>query len=157
MVSILQLAEAGKLGLDDKIEQYLGKLPPPKNQATIHHLLLHTAGLVPKGHHLEYTSKTGFLESVKNAPPESIPGAKYRYTNAGYILLAAIIEEVSLMTYEDYLTKKIFEPLKLEYTSFGIKDPKVNIAQGYSGKTINTLKLHKNTSISLGRPGDLAA
>ncbi len=153
VVSMLQLAEKGKLSLNDKIDQYLGNFNPPKNQVTINHLLLHTAGLVPKGFELDYNTKKGFLESVKNAPAESIPGEKYRYTNAGYIVLAAIIEEVSQSPYEDYLIENIFKPLNLTNTTFGFQGSLVNVANGYSGKTINSLKLYKTPQYVWGDRG----
>lgn len=153
VVSILQLVEKGKLSLSDKISKYLGNFNPPKNQTTINQLLLHTAGLVPKGFELDYDTKSGFLESVKNAPIESIPGEKYRYTNAGYILLAAIIEEASKMPYEDYLRENIFKPLNLTNTTFGFEDSMVNVANGYSGKTIDSLKLYKTPEYVWGDRG----
>lgn len=153
VVSILQLAEKGKLSLDKKIDQYLGHFDPPKNQATINHLLLHTAGLVPKGLELDYNTKKDFLESVKNAPAESIPGEEYRYTNAGYIVLAAIIEEVSQMPYEDYLAENIFKPLNLTNTAFGFQGTLENVANGYSGKTLDSLKLYKTPEYVWGDRG----
>ena len=153
VVSILQLAEKGKLSLDEKIGKYLGHFNSPKDQATINHLLLHTAGLVPKGFELDYNTKKGFLESVKNAPAESIPGEEYRYTNAGYIVLAAIIEEVSQMSYEDYLAEKIFKPLNLTNTTFGFENEMSNVANGYSGKTVDSLQLYKTPDYVWGDRG----
>lgn len=153
VISILQLAEKGKLSLNDRIHKYLGDFNPPKNQATINHLLLHTAGLVPKGFELDYDTKKGFLESVKNAPAESVPGEEYRYTNAGYIVLAAIIEEVSQIPYDDYLAKNIFNPLNLTNTTFGRKGSLENMANGYSGKTIDSLKLYKTPKYVWGDRG----
>ena len=153
VVSILQLAEKGELSLSDPISKYLGDFNPPKNRATINQLLLHTAGLVPKGFELDYNTKSSFLESIKNAPMESIPGEKYRYTNAGYTLLAAIIEEASKRPYEDYLNENIFIPLNLTNTTFGFKDSMVNVANGYSGKAVDSLKLYKTPDYVWGDRG----
>ncbi|WP_186987759.1 serine hydrolase domain-containing protein [Constantimarinum furrinae] len=153
VVSILQLAERGKLSLNDKIDKHLGNFNTPKNQATINHLLLHTGGLVPRGFELDYNTRTGFVQSVKNAPVESIPGEKYRYTNAGYTLLAAIIEEVSQMPYEDYLSENIFKPLNLTNTTFGFEDSLQNVANGYAGNTIDSLELYKTPEYVWGDRG----
>lgn len=153
VVSILKLAEKGELSLTNKINQHLGDFNSKKDLATINHLLLHTAGLVPKGFELDYSTKSSFLKSVKNSPIESIPGEKYRYTNAGYIMLAAIIEEVSKMSYEDYLIENIFKPLNLSNTTFGFKDSIINIANGYSGKNFNSLKLYKTSDYIWGDSG----
>ncbi len=144
VVAILQLAEKGKLSLDDYVNEYVGPFSSQKDAATIDHLLLNTAGLVPKGYQLDYTSKPGFLKSVKDAPMESIPGEKYRYTNAGYILLAAIIEKASNTSYENYLKSNIFEPLGLRHTFFGFEGTTDlgTIAKGYFGNTVDSLKSH---------------
>lgn len=153
VVAILQLAEQDKLSLDDTLSRHLGGFGPPKDQATIHHLLLHTAGLVPRGHDLDYDSRQGFVESVKNTPPESIPGESYRYTNAGYTLLAAIIEEISKTSYEDYLIENIFKPLDLKHTTFGIKDSIQNVAVGYLGRTIDSLEVYNTPNLVWGDRG----
>ena len=63
-VAILQLAEKGELSLDNTIDKYLGDFPSPQDQATIHHLLLHTAVLVPKDFELDNDAKSGCLESI---------------------------------------------------------------------------------------------
>lgn len=153
VVAILQLAETERLFLNDGIDKYLGDFESPKNQATIHHLLLHTAGLVPRGFQLDYETKHGFIESIKNAPLESVPGKKYRYTNAGYILLAAIIEQLSQQSYEDYLIENIFKPLSLTNTIFGFKDSVENIANGYAGKSLDSLKVFKTSEYVWGDNG----
>jgi CubicO group peptidase (beta-lactamase class C family) len=108
--SILQLAAAGKLRVDDPIERHLGALPPSKRAATIEHLASHTAGLVVAGAPLDGTSRESFVNDIKRTPLETPPGTAYRYTNAGYSLLAAIIETASGQKYEDYLRARIFGP-----------------------------------------------
>jgi CubicO group peptidase (beta-lactamase class C family) len=99
--AILQLEARGLLKTTDPLSKHLGPFPPEKSAATIHHLATHTGGLVPGGHDLGAgTDRDDFIENVKRAPRESAPGDKYRYTNAGYSTLAAIIEKVSGMPYE---------------------------------------------------------
>lgn len=93
--AVLKLEMQGKLKTSDLISKYLGEFPKEKSGATIHHLLTHTAGLTVDGSTPDYSSRKAFVQSVKDAPVESKPGEKYRYTNAGYIVLAAIVEEVS--------------------------------------------------------------
>ncbi len=151
--AILQLAESGRLSLEDKLEEYLGDFDEPKDQATIGHLLLHTAGLVPRGHALNYDSREEFVKSVKLAPPESKPGEKYRYTNAGYTMLAAIIEVTSGISYEDYLTKHIFKPLNLTHTTYWSNDTLKNIAIGYTGKAIDSLQAYYTPAAVWGDRG----
>lgn len=153
VVAILQLVERNKISLDDRISKYLGEFNSLKDSATINQLLLHTAGLVPRGYELDYDSRENFIESVKNAPLESVPGKAYRYTNAGYVILAAIIEKVSKISYDDYLEKKIFKPLNLENTTYGIKSHIKNISIGYSGNTTGSLKAFSTGKLIWGDQG----
>ena len=47
------------------------------------------------------------------------PGSSFRYTNSGYLILAAIIENVTNKTYGQALKERIFEPLKMDNSGFG--------------------------------------
>src|SRR5262245_45307705 len=117
-VAILQLAEDGRLSIDDPIEKHLGPFPAAKRGATIRHLLTHTSGLVPRGTELESETRDGFVDAVKRAPMESPAGERYRYTNAGYSLLAAIVERSSGEAYETYIRKHIFVPAGMQTAVF---------------------------------------
>ncbi len=46
------------------------------------------------------------------------PGSQFEYSNSNYLLLAKIVEQVSGMSYEEYLRKHIFQPLGMEHTGF---------------------------------------
>jgi CubicO group peptidase (beta-lactamase class C family) len=128
--AILKLQEQGKLRTSDLLDLYIGPLPPPKNLATIHHLALHQAGLVVRDAPLSADTREIFLQGVRTTPAESKPGEKYRYTNVGYGVLAAIIEIVSGSSYNDYLRQAILLPLGLKEAYF--RDETVpNLALGY--------------------------
>jgi CubicO group peptidase (beta-lactamase class C family) len=139
--AILQLEEKGKLSTTDPISKYLGEFPKEKSGATIHHLLTHTSGLVVKGAALDYSSRESFIRSVKATPMASKPGEKYQYLNAGYSLLAAIVENVSGFTFEDYLHRYIFKPAGMKSTGYvwdsRFKDAPVAI--GYRGDNLANL------------------
>lgn len=140
--AVLKLEMQGKLRTDDLIGKYLGEFPKEKSGATIHQLLTHTSGLVPDGTPLKYESRKVFVQSVKDAPLESKPGEKYRYSNAGYVLLAAIIEEVSGMPFETYLQKNIFNPAGLTATGYpwDAKFKNAPVAVGYKGDNLENLE-----------------
>jgi CubicO group peptidase (beta-lactamase class C family) len=140
--AVLKLEMQGKLRTDDLISKYLDEFPKEKSGATIHHLLTHTAGLLVDGTPLNYESRKSFVQSVKDAPIESKPGEKYRYSNAGYVLLAAIVEEVSKMPFEDYLQKNIFDPAGLNSTGYpwDSKFKNAPLAVGYRGDKLEELK-----------------
>lgn len=116
--AILKLQEQGKLRTSDRLDRYIGPLNPPKNLATIHHLALHRAGLVVSGASVSGDTRETFLQSVRTSPAESKPGDQYRYTNAGYGVLAAIIEIVSGTSYDDYVRQTILLPSGLREAYF---------------------------------------
>ena len=62
------------------------------------------------GADIDYSERSKFIASVKKGMPDSIPGKKYRYSNAGFSMLAAVVEIVSGQSFENYLLKNIFEP-----------------------------------------------
>jgi CubicO group peptidase (beta-lactamase class C family) len=140
--AILKLEMQGKLKTSDLIGKHLGDFPKEKSRATIHHLLTHTAGLVPDGFELKYESRKAFVQAVKDAPAEFKPDEKYRYTNAGYVLLAAIVEEVSKMPFETFLQKHIFDPAGLRSTGYPWEARFKNApaAVGYQGDNLESLE-----------------
>ena len=116
--AILRLEMAGRLATEDRIEAHLGPFPPAKARATLHHLLTHTAGLVRDGTDVDTPDRESFIKTMKEAPPESPPGERYRYTNAGYSLLAAVVERVSGETYESFVRRELFGPTELASAGF---------------------------------------
>jgi D-alanyl-D-alanine carboxypeptidase len=125
--AIMMLVEEGKVGLDDKITQYLGGLPATWSEITIRHLLTHTSGVV--GEPLPWSLDTvgkfyprdEYLKIILSAPLQFPPGTRYAYGNSDYYLLAVIIEKVSGKPYADFLSERIFKPLGM--TSTRANDP----------------------------------
>ena len=134
-VSILQLAAAGKLRLDDPISLHLGAFPASKSGATVGQLAMHTAGLAVAGTQIPGYSRGAFVAAMKAAPMESQPGTRYRYTNAGYSLLAAIIEVASRQSYEEYLRRNVFAAAGMRTAIFRdeVSAADTLFARGYVG------------------------
>ncbi|CAN7288471.1 serine hydrolase domain-containing protein [Aminobacter sp. LjRoot7] len=117
-VAILQLVEAGKLGLDDPIGKYLVSYlnKDIAEQVTVRHLLTHTGGsgdiFGPEFDRNRLKLKTidDYIALYGERAPLFAPGTAQRYSNYGFILLGALIEKVSGLSYDDYVEKKIFEP-----------------------------------------------
>lgn len=138
-VAILQLQEKGKLDIKDPIHKYLPDYPKQGKGITIEHLLTHTSGIkrydgMAEVEHLQHTAVTPMqiIKVFKDAPLEAEPGEQYQYNNYGYILLGAIIEEVSGMSYAAYLEQNIFKPALLKNTYFGEElAPAQDRATGY--------------------------
>ena len=130
---ILQLASNDRLPLDTPLEKIFGNFPPEKRVATIRQLACHTAGLVIAGASLSSETRESFLQDVKEAKRESEPGKSYRYTNAGYSLLAAAIERVTGQSFEEQIRQKAFKPAGLRTAIFANeRNRDIHAAQGYS-------------------------
>jgi D-alanyl-D-alanine carboxypeptidase len=125
-VSILMLAERGKLGLQDDITKLLPDYPTQGRKITVEHLLTHTSGIqsytdMPEWLPLWRKDFTvpELIDLFKNKPMRFEPGERWAYNNSGYILLGAIIEKVSGRTYEQFLNGEIFRPLGMSHSYYG--------------------------------------
>lgn len=144
---ILQLIEAGKLSLDDKLSKFYPDFPKG-DSVTIHMLLNHASGIA------SYTDQSNFMEVailpwskdsiisyIKKRPYNFSPGTKWAYNNSGYFLLGCIIEKVSEQSYNDYLRKHILDKLGMKNTGVDKLDSVLSMrAKGYSRvgkKTVN--------------------
>lgn len=137
----LQLVEAGRLGLDDDVNEHLSGFriadtyPEP---IRIRHLLTHTAGfddrlvgisvrerheLPPLGEHVE-----------RMMPPRVLPpGAYHSYSNHGMALLGHVVERVSGRSFGQAIEEQILTPLGMHRSSF-LPDPALreDLAVGYA-------------------------
>jgi CubicO group peptidase (beta-lactamase class C family) len=115
--AILRLQMDGKLHTSDPVSRYLGKFPGQRGEPTIEALLTHTSGIIHPETSFVSHSGNEFVEKLKTFPRESEPG-KYRYSNGGYSLLAAIVEQASGMPFEVYLQRELFQPAGMANTGF---------------------------------------
>ncbi len=121
--AILKLEAQGKLKLTDTLGGLFENVPEEKKGITIRHLLSHTSGISPR-FALPYAAKETkeeFLAKILAEPLESDPGDHFEYCNAGYALLAAIVEKASGASFEQYVRDEIFKPAGMTDTGF-IKD-----------------------------------
>jgi D-alanyl-D-alanine carboxypeptidase len=115
-VATLQLVEAHKLALDDPIGQHLPDYPNKEVAAkvTVRHLLTHTGGtgdiFGPEfdQHRLQLREHRDYLKLYGRRGPSFEPGARFEYSNYGFVLLGALIEHVSGMSYDDYVDQHVF-------------------------------------------------
>lgn len=107
-IAVLHLVETRQLSLDANLGDLLPGVPQDKAQITLHQLLTHSSGIIEStGNDEEQLTRSEFLRRVLDAPLESVPGDVHSYSNAGYSLLAAIIEVQSGLSYEDYLIDEV--------------------------------------------------
>ncbi|HEX8141307.1 MAG TPA: serine hydrolase domain-containing protein [Pyrinomonadaceae bacterium] len=118
--AILQLEAEGKLNTQDPAGKYLGDFPPDKAGITLHHLLTHTSGLISDGAsaQLPLENRDEYVEAVKRTRLRSTPGEKFNYSNVGYNLLAAMVEKVSGLSFEEYLQQRLFRRAGMKHTGF---------------------------------------
>lgn len=131
-IAIMQLVEKGKVTLDDNIEDYIGfdlRNPHfPSDMITIRHLLTHTSSLMDTEYHMvpyPEHSKALFTPDGqyynKKMFSKHKPGETFIYYNAGFHLLAMIIEVVSQLRFDKYIKKFILDPLSMK-GSFNVSD-----------------------------------
>lgn len=122
---IMQLEQEKKLSVKDKLSKYF-KGFKNGDQITIEHLLTHTSGiynytndsLVMQRDVTRHYSRDEMLELFKSYPPDFEPGAKFNYSNSGYILLGYIAEKAGKKSFEQLMHEKIFRPLGMNNTGF---------------------------------------
>lgn len=159
--AILTLVKDNKINLKDPINNHLGPYASqPWDEVTIHHLLTHTSGIpslfqsaqglemvMPKAEAVSLDELIGYFSDTKLLFD---PGEEYRYSNSGYILLAAIIENVSSQDYGSYVQKMV--------TSYGLNQttfsPSENFAKPYYGYRSDLSKrgidFHKSWTFGAG-------
>lgn len=137
--AILSLVADESLSLDDKLTQFLGEdqletLHDDLREITVRQLLHHRAGwdrnesydpmfktvMIGKELMAEGPADQGqIIEYMLQQPLDFSPGTKYAYSNFGYCLLGRIIEQVSGMSYEQYVQQVICRPLKIRSFELG--------------------------------------
>lgn len=122
--AVVLLAEQGLLALDDSIGKHFPYVPDDKRGITVHHLLTHTSGLPPfhafgtaevHGDLLVMT-RHGAERAIMGSPLDFPPGEGWTYSNAGYTLLAALVERVGGRPFEAVLRSELFEPAGMART-----------------------------------------
>lgn len=126
-LAIMQLVEAGKIGLDDPIQLYLPWFrvadPTASGHITVRHLLTHTSGLSKQVGmqaiaNLDDLPRAGERQarSLANTKLTHQPGLVFEYSNMNYNLLGLIIEAASGEPYVDYVHEHIFISLEMRHS-----------------------------------------
>lgn len=103
-VAVLDLVEEGKLSLDETLGDIFPGVPADKAEITVHQLLIHSAGFgVVSGDDYEVISQAEFLDRVFTTRLWNAPGQTHSYSNPGYTVLTAIVEERSGQSFEAFV------------------------------------------------------
>jgi CubicO group peptidase (beta-lactamase class C family) len=141
--AVVQLAEKGKLSLDDPIGKYIDESWLPKevtSRIKIRHLLTHSSGLgsyfnetYQKSSRALFRKLDDYKPLIKDDRPAFEPGSRYQYSNTGMFLLGVVIEKVTGEDYFSYIRKVICEPAGMMDTDcYEMDYPVENLAIGYS-------------------------
>jgi CubicO group peptidase (beta-lactamase class C family) len=136
--AFMMLVDEGKVSLDDSVEKYLPEfkglmvaaeqdeshtlLRKPAHPITVRNVLSHTSGMrfsspVEKPT-LDMLPLGTAVRSYAMMPLQHEPDTKYQYSNAGINTAARILEVVSGMPYEEFMQKRLFDPLGMKDTTF---------------------------------------
>jgi len=137
-LALMMLVDEGKVSLDDSVAKFVPEfgdvwvveerskdrmsLKRPEQRITVRHILSHTSGLpfasVMERPTLDVLPLRDAARSYAMTPLLFQPGTEYQYSNAGINTAGRIIEIVSGMPYEDFLQKRLFDPLGMKDTTF---------------------------------------
>jgi CubicO group peptidase (beta-lactamase class C family) len=121
--AVVKLQMQGRLRVTDMLSDYFPAVPTDKRGITVRHLLTHTAGLVDAlGDDYEPLTREAMIAEALASRLRTEPGARYHYSNLGYSLLAAIVEEASGLGYEEYLATELFAPAGMTQTGYVLPD-----------------------------------
>ncbi len=136
-VSIFQLIDAAEISLDDSLAKYLPNFPNAKN-ITVRQLLSHQAGIndylvdaVHDGLVYAPTTSDALVTMIAKAPPQFAPGANWRYSNCGYVLLGKVVEAVAHEPLATYEGEHIFKVAGMQQTGVGQAPEGLTVAQPF--------------------------
>jgi CubicO group peptidase (beta-lactamase class C family) len=170
---VLQLVAEGRLSLDDPISRFFPDYPEPGARATVRQLLNHTSGIQ------SYTGIPGWMTEAntnrayttaemiavfRDRPSPTPPGQAWAYNNSGYVMLGAIIEQVTRKPWYRVLEERITRPLGLTTIGYGVeRETLPAMATGYSsegGQVRPARRIHMSVPHAagalVGTAGDLA-
>jgi CubicO group peptidase (beta-lactamase class C family) len=133
-LAVSQLAEQGKVAFHKTLGTYLdGFSAEIANTVTVHQLLTHTSGIGGPGsdyvndpafraEFMTWTSAAqvmdGVMAIIRRMPLRFTPGTTFSYSNTGYVILGAIVAQVTGQSYFDYVRQHIFAPARMSRTDF---------------------------------------
>jgi CubicO group peptidase (beta-lactamase class C family) len=144
-VAVMQLAEQGKIDLNEDIRAYLPGIEfdnPYDTPITVAHLLTHRSGFAARDPqkddlHTDFDRYVSIEDYVNLHMPQVVrePGTSYMYDNFAYLLLGLIVQNVSGEPYEQYMENHLFKPLGMEHSGFELKGHLLErLATGYDAQ-----------------------
>ena len=152
--SVMQLVQAGKIGLNDPLGKYLTDYPNKElaSKVTVQQLLTHTGGTGDifgpdfDAHRKELRSLQDYVNLYGKRSGEFEPGSRWEYSNYGFLLLGVLVERVSGKSYYDYVNENIYGPAGMTGSGSLTEDETVaNRSIGYTHMSGNALQPNTDT------------
>jgi CubicO group peptidase (beta-lactamase class C family) len=170
-MAIMLLVHDGKLRYDEPLSEVFPEFPEYGRTITIRHLLNHTSGLADYEALMEQQGQSGSVRWSEQSQIHDAevlrlleregrtqfpPGAKWAYSNSGYVLLGLVVAKVSGKSFGEFLRERIFAPLKMSATVAYERgrNEVANRAYGYSRESDGWKETDQSsTSATLGDGG----
>lgn len=126
-LAVMQLVDQNKITIDKPIQTYIPWFqvadPEASKRITLKHLLTHTSG-IPSSADFPIQAETveQRVKNLQHIELISIPGETYHYAGPNYQIIAVLIEEISGMSFEEYLKQNIFIPLEMKNTFISLEE-----------------------------------
>jgi CubicO group peptidase (beta-lactamase class C family) len=126
-MSVVLLAQDGKLSLDDEIQKFIPEIPRYARPILIRHLLHHTSGLRD---YIDILGWSGISDESVTTDQDALdaiarqkalnfePGAEFLYSNSGFFLLSVIVQRAGGESLREFARKRIFQPLGMSHTQY---------------------------------------
>ena len=153
-MAILMLQKEGKLSIDDPIRKYIPEMPAYADRITIRRALSQTSGLRDLYTMMGQTGRTFEGDTIdalraitRSAEPNYEPGARYLYTNSGWILAAQIVYRLTGKTLAQFAQERIFAPLGMHETLYHADVTTIipNGAEGYAPRPGGGFRVARST------------
>jgi CubicO group peptidase (beta-lactamase class C family) len=167
-IAVMQLVDAGKVSLNAPVVRYVPDFTmksPQYRQITVRMLLNHSAGL-PGMNYADAVSYQpipsyldSFLPGLANSALKTTPGAMNSYCNDCFTLAGLVVERVSGMPFQDYVTANILDPLRMRHSSYPTTMPKPGtVAPVIQGDKVEPLEIFNTYAAGgiLSTPNDMA-
>ncbi len=127
-VAVLRLVNEGKIDLNKSVEDYFPGLFPYGSKIRIEHLLTHVSGIPSYTNQPDFVTNMGksdwtamsVVALTTSLPAEFAPGERWNYNNSAYVLLGALIEKVTGISYASYIETVIAPSAGLRATRYGV-------------------------------------
>lgn len=149
---VMQLVQAGRLDLDAPVSNYLTQWQLPAGpfdakQVTIRRLLSHTAGLTDGlgfGEYLPSDSVPSLSETLRRPKASSgtavsisvgrTPGSEFQYSGGGYLILQAVLEDVTRMPFARWMRDSVFQPIGMNRATYEYLGALDNVSRSFDAR-----------------------